>query len=59
MRQLAKAFVVIGFVSLVVAALSRIFIEPLWGIESHAFGAFAQGCLLFAIAVFQWQHHAK
>lgn len=59
MRQLAKAFVIIGFVSLVVAALSRIFVEPIWGIASHAFGAFAQACFLFAIAMFQWQHHAK
>jgi hypothetical protein len=59
MRQLAKVFVVIGFLSLVVAALSRIFIEPIWGIESHAFGAFAQACFLCAIAGFQWHHHAK
>ncbi len=59
MKQLGKAFVVIGFVSLIVAALSRIFVEPIWGIESHAFGAFAQGCFLFAITVFQWHYHAQ
>ena len=59
MRQVAKAFVIFGFVNLIVAALSRIFVEPIWGIDSHAFGAFAQGCFLFAIAVFQWHFHAK
>lgn len=38
-----------GVVAIALAVLSRLLVEPVYGIEAHAIIAFAQACFLMAI----------
>ncbi len=50
MERIGHFALVIGLVSLVAGIFSRLFIQPLYGIESHAVIQFAQACFLLSIA---------
>ncbi len=54
MRALGKLSVILGIVSLIIGIGSRWFIEPIQGIEAHAFLSFSQACFLLGIAAFHW-----
>ncbi len=52
MRQAGKVALVGGLISLVIGIISRMILQPVMGIEAHAFIEFTQACFLFAIATF-------
>jgi hypothetical protein len=52
MKKLGQLALLVGFISLIIGMYSRIVIEPIRGIEAHAFLDFTQACFLLAIASF-------
>ena len=50
MGKSATLALFMGVAGLVVAVVSRIWMEPIQGIEAHAFNEFSQTCFLLSIA---------
>ena len=51
MRKICEALIIVAAISLVLGIISRLMVEPFFGIEAQAFLQFTQACLLFAIAI--------
>lgn len=52
MRKLGHVALGAGFIALGLCAVSRLLMEPVYGIEAHAIIEYAQGLLLLAIALY-------
>lgn len=52
MERIGHFALIFGMVSLVAGIFSRLFGQPLYGIESHAVIQFAEVCFLLSIAAF-------
>lgn len=51
MRGICDAFIIVAAVSLILGIISRLMVEPFFGIQAQAFLQFTHGLLLFAIAI--------
>jgi uncharacterized membrane protein YuzA (DUF378 family) len=51
MKGVCEAFIIVAAISLIIGIISRLLVEPIFGIEAQAFLQFTQTCLLFAIAL--------
>ncbi len=51
MKKICEILIIVAVISLVLGVISRLMVEPFFGIEAQAFLQFTQACLLFAIAI--------
>ena len=51
MKKVADIATIVAVISVVVGAISRLTMRPIYGMQAHAFLEFAGVCLLFAIAL--------